>query len=72
MICCLFNMRGLCSSQGQLTRLNGLGHVITVNGEIIDSLMIDIDAGTLESRAFSEQTPAAVWRTQRIPAGASP
>jgi hypothetical protein len=48
------------------------GHVITVNGEIIDSLVIDIDAGTLESRAFSEQTPAAVWRTQRIPAGASP
>ena len=43
------------------------GHVITVNAGVIDSLWIDIQAGTLESRAFSEQAPIAAWKTTRLP-----
>lgn len=42
------------------------GHVITVNNRIIDSLTIDLEAGTLQSNAFSEDTPKASWTTKRI------
>lgn len=42
------------------------GHVITVNDRIIDSLTIDLEAGTLQSNAFSEDTPKASWTTKRI------
>lgn len=42
------------------------GHVITVNNRIIDSLTIDLEAGTLQSNAFSEDTPKASWTTNRI------
>lgn len=43
------------------------GHVITVSAGVVDSLWIDIPAGTLESHAFSEQAPTASWKTTRLP-----
>jgi hypothetical protein len=45
------------------------GHIVTVHAGVIDSLSIDIHAGTLESRAFSETEPLATWKTTRFPEG---
>ncbi|MFM7057327.1 MAG: hypothetical protein ACKO2P_10440 [Planctomycetota bacterium] len=42
------------------------GRVITVNDRIIDSLTIDLEAGTLQSHAFSEETPKASWATGKV------
>jgi len=42
------------------------GHVITVNGRIIDSITVDFETGMLRSNAFLEDTPKASWTTRQV------
>lgn len=42
------------------------GVVLTINDRVIDFLTIDIEAGTLQSRVFSEHFPPVAWSTRRL------
>jgi hypothetical protein len=42
------------------------GVVLTINERVIDFLTIDLEAGTLQSRVFSEHFPPVAWSTRRL------
>jgi hypothetical protein len=42
------------------------GVVLTINDRVIDFLTIDLEAGTLQSRVFSEHFPPVAWSTRRL------
>lgn len=42
------------------------GLVLTINDRVLDFLTIDLEAGTLQSRVFSEHVPAVAWSTRRL------